>query len=320
MTSPRTPARILVHVGLPKTATTLLQLRVLPSLGGWSFLDSHPGHQEPGFREALNSLMDDEEWDPEPLRARIHQLSVRHGRLIISLEHLSGRVWDGAMQRHRTCARLHVVAPESRILIVLRNQPRMLWSLYAEYIKEGGSRDLETFLAGDAPGSRLRLSAFEYTRIVESYVSAFGQDEVLVLPMEALAQDPEQFVTQIAAHAGVPDAAGMGALARLRENVTLSRPSFIATRWVNRGFRRSRFNPAPPFPIRGTWRVPVVLQRHVDPRLFAGRSLSPTTSEKRLIHTVCSVYARDNDRLVDMTGLDLNRFGYPLAFAKALEP
>src|SRR5205823_14475513 len=100
------------------------------------------------------------------------------------------------------------VLPDSRTVVVVREQRSMIVSTYTPYVKAGGPSPIEDFLhpALDQ-GWRIPLfdfEYFEYHRLLGYYRSLFGADNVLALPYEQLVRDRRDFLTRIGEFAGRP--------------------------------------------------------------------------------------------------------------------
>lgn len=123
------------HVGPHKTGSTTLQDYVFPKLSNVHFL-KNPGLVSVG-----------------------RVLSRQEGSVLVSSEDLSG-VPFGKDYNKRRIAMYEFLAsafPGSAIMVVLRNPPDVVASLYHQYLKMGGSRFFDEFVA-----ERMDLAAFEY--------------------------------------------------------------------------------------------------------------------------------------------------------------
>ncbi|MEO1776333.1 MAG: hypothetical protein AAFS07_15400 [Pseudomonadota bacterium] len=191
---------VLLHVGLHKCASTWLQRRVFhdPALGfaaPWG----------PQAHTAVTSFVtvDPIAFDPIETRARLERAlpEATGGMPVFSHEALSSRPHHGLFYAPQVAERLKAVFPEGRLLIVLREQRRLIFSLYGEHVRNGGRCTMREFIgAGDeAEGwdHLCRLPFFEFDRLVGMYCDVFGADRVLALPLEMLPADPEGFVTRL---------------------------------------------------------------------------------------------------------------------------
>ena len=96
--------------------------------------------------------------------------------------------------------------PDARILITIREQMRMLTSVYMQYLSRGGTRSPEDFFTEEnAPGyPRFRTEHFRYDWLVGLYRDLFGAGNVLVLTQEEMAGDLAGFLAKLSAFAEAP--------------------------------------------------------------------------------------------------------------------
>lgn len=298
---------VLVHVGLHKTASTWLQKRLFAAECGC-------GYACPWSIDELARLLVDPHpfvFDAEQARAGLQEgiLQVRgEGHVpVVSCEELSGNPQSGGYSSRLVAKRLARVLPEARILLVLREQESMLRSVYKQYVRMGGAASWRQYFHPTSRGPRVprfRFEHFEYHHLVSCYQELFGIDRVLVLPMERLSKDPRGFVASISIFAGVPepDCPSMEPeySSRLASTVALQRR-------LNRIFGHSSVNPGAPF---HTWSLERWYDRldRITPRWISDRS---EEGLRRFIEgETADRYARSNALVAEVTGIDLESFGY----------
>lgn len=202
MTSP-----VLFHIGYHKTATTWMQKRLFTGGHGYCQI---AGHKEV-FRHIAqpHGLL----FDPAEMRALIDARRPDAGQTpektpektpVISSEILSGHPFHGGIGSDVYAERIKAIAPDARILISIRNQMRILPSIYMQYLLRGGTQPPARFFAGtDEPGYfGFDPRHFEYDRLVAHYQRLFGRDRVLVVTQEALTSDMDAVAGRIAGFAG----------------------------------------------------------------------------------------------------------------------
>ena len=148
---------------------------------------------------------------------------------VISRERLSGAVNAGDQDVKEIADRLQMLFPGGRILIMIREQKRMLASIYSQYVKGGGPLTLEQFV--DAPLRHRSMYAYfdidrmQYHYLIRYYQGLFGQHNVLVLPYEMLPRDPGSVVRQILTVCELPidDASVVGLNGFLTASIRLFR-------------------------------------------------------------------------------------------------
>ncbi len=209
---------MLIHIGYHKTATTWLQQVLFQPEHGFRWLLSH--------REVFDHLVMPHglHFDPDATaaliaarRREVENLGTQSGGTdngpagngpaatgVITLEALVGNPFHGGRESDAYAHRLRAVAPDARILITIREQCRMMASVYMQYLKRAGTLPPRAFFAGEPVGGYFGFDAahFEYDRLVALYQALFGAENVLVLPLEAILHDQGAAVGRIARFAG----------------------------------------------------------------------------------------------------------------------
>src|SRR6185503_2991913 len=103
--------------------------------------------------------------------------------------------------------RIAATFPTARVLMVIREQARMIVSCYRQYVRIGGTGSLGRYVS-PPPGwgdrvPQFNLQQFAYDRLIGHYQELLGRDRLCVLPFELLARDPDAFAAQVAGFAGV---------------------------------------------------------------------------------------------------------------------
>jgi hypothetical protein len=306
----------LVHIGYHKTGTSWLQRHLFRNAEA-GFHSSGKGRGTPVTSFVSERALD---FDVERARAEfgVALAAARTQNLVpvVSLERLSGHPLSGGYDSRELGERLSAVLPGARILCVFREQTAMIASTYKQYVKTGGPSSIERFLAPPVQRHRripmFDFRHFEYDRLLSFYRTLFGPENVLFVPYEGFATDPESFVRRIAAFAGAEPA--QDAIRRLpfdrRANVAQSAVATAITRRLNRLFVLADVNPNPV----------VVAPRLADRLRKATRAADrlPSAvidrSERRLRNRISSLiagrYGESNGRVSRLTGLDLLSFGY----------
>ncbi len=146
--------RVILHIGLPKTATTFLQGR-FASCDEVAYV-GRPFTQE---NQAFNRLQyaDGSLFDAGELRRTVDDLAARYGRrkvLVLSDEMWAGFPFWGFSNRSMVADRLATALPHAEVLLYLRNQHDLIRSLHNYYVKIGwfaGPLDAD-FISGPGDG------------------------------------------------------------------------------------------------------------------------------------------------------------------------
>jgi len=311
------PGRPLVHIGYHKTASTWFQKQVYPRVDGAACLP------RPAIAEALltpHAL----HFDPQDARRQLNAAAGdAGGRLLLCHEELSGHPDSGG---HNGCLsklvaeRLRDTLPEAEIVVLVRHQLEMIASIYKQYVRVGGTHRPARYLyparwRGGAFASpyKIPLFSFEhfaYDALVEHYRDLFGASRVHVFTYEAFREDPRGFLSGFVDRLGLavdPDRPQLAA-----ENVAYGSRVLQLARWLN---RLTAANVADKRCFLDLFRSHKAFKRlmaSLNRTPLAGRALDARSLlGEEVVADIDARYAGSNKRLMQMTGLALDRFGYP---------
>ena len=296
-------SRPLLHVGMPKCASTWLQMHLFK-----------PRH---GFRQALFPFATYLDFISPSSFYCSHpgskvELDKPDGLVpVISSEVLIGSPLTGGAEGETNLYRLHNAFPDARILIVIREQNAMLRSLYKLLVNFGLPYKIETVLfndlVGNVPTFDLKYLCYDYK--IEAYQQAFGKDSVLVLPYEQFKLKPKQFLDAIRLFCEIePDHYPIQANMDKRENTNRSLVSLEIKRLYNRYIAKTKFSMEglyKPTQISGRANfnplVPLVVERWLEKRFAA-----------KVVRMTDGFYAESNARTETLANLSLGEYGYQL--------
>lgn len=196
--------KTLIHVGMPRAASTLLQQQVFPRMEGFAFFGVDVTHYGRPFRQMLYS--DDTLFDPADFAKAV--TGIREKDAVISNELFSGQsAYLNATNRSRTARRLAAAFPEGEIIILLRNQRELLRSLYSIGVYAGNHMAPEAFVHFDtAESERAGAPTYRPTEMVEIYrylplITLYRGlfEKVHVMLYEDLRADPSGFLERLSA-------------------------------------------------------------------------------------------------------------------------
>ncbi len=340
-----TPLVDIVHVGFPKTATTWLQRNLLS--GNKDILCIGKPYNHSDFKVWLDALVSasELEFDAQVCRDQFKKLLASHIPetvpslpRVISYELLSGNLYTGH-DSVDLLRRIRTVLGPVRLVVTIREQSAMIESLYAYFLRGGGSISIREFLgepnspAVDMFGNPALLKRFQYDRYIGAARELFGENRVTVIPYELLrSRGSLAFAGAFLSPLGLVPHDDIGKLAR-QENVSLSYPGLILLRWFNQvlptpfsdsplpGILRQHYIPF----LRLYGRIDNLCFRHLPLRnRFVDRPLrSPLLRMLKLLlgrrhadddtsiaETIRRAYAESNGRTEAMTGLPLAVLGY----------
>lgn len=227
----------LIHIGFYKTASTWLQkVLFLPEYGFEHVLEVfplstllvQPAEGEFDSRRAAAALSD-----------RMEAIADRGRVPVLSSEAFGGDLLRNGHDRWRNADRLHQAVGGGRILLVVREQGRLLRSMYKTLVLWGMPFSVDGLLRTGAAAARppFDIEFIRFDSLADYYGSLFGSDAVMVLPYELFQQRPEDFLGHIYAHAG-RDMPGASALRGLSLQQVLNPGQSLAylhlQRWINR--------------------------------------------------------------------------------------
>jgi hypothetical protein len=118
---------------------------------------------------------------------------------VISHERLSGNPHSSGFDSSLISQRIYKTFPNSKILIVIREQTSWILSNYFQYLSIGGTHSLRKYLNLKYDGKRPGFSPshIKYHYLIKHYYDRFGKDNVLVLPYELLNFDRKIFLKSL---------------------------------------------------------------------------------------------------------------------------
>lgn len=206
----------MLHVGLPKSASTFLQRSFFKVhdevlLLGKPISPSHPA----AFQELFFSALVDQPdfiYNRRRFKPLIQQYieesqTKEHKAAVLSHELLT----NAFLGRVDLCARAKriraLVPDDTKIVMVIRNQKEWLYLHYNTWVREAGLTESFAKWAfwAIAEYDISGLITLFYNEIYSLYCSLFGADNVLILPFGLISQTPQKAVTQVCQYMGISD-------------------------------------------------------------------------------------------------------------------
>lgn len=193
--------RTLLHIGMPRTASTFFQYEVFPNLEDFTNI----GVDQTQYSEAFQRLLyqDESRYDESSVGESLKQETA--GNLIVSNELFVGQsLYMVSTNRTRNAQRLKRLFPKAEIILFLRNQADLLESLYSIGVYSGHTAKPEEFIRFDnepsAPANPLfpTFSAVEqteqyfYSSLLQIYQEQF--EKVHVFLYEDFTSNPIDFI------------------------------------------------------------------------------------------------------------------------------
>lgn len=198
----------LLHVGYIKTATTFLQEVVFSGNNG--DLELAAGEATRSHTVQNIVLSDNYGFSGSEARNHMERLAspLRHrGKIPVwSEETLLGNPPSARYDGFTNALKAHAIYPDAKVLITIRQQQSIAISMYREFVRGGGALPFSCFIGtGKEPISfspLLRPEFLCFDRAIRHYMDLFGNDRILVLPQEMLAEDPVRYIATLADFAG----------------------------------------------------------------------------------------------------------------------
>jgi Sulfotransferase family len=317
--TPLIDSKVLVHVGLHRTASSWLQenLFTRPELGFYGPAESkkrrslvkNVGHFL--VADETGHLINDWEFDADAVRASLASLEAREGLWpVVSYERLGGHPLSNGFDRRMICHRIKAVFPNARILICIREQGAIVLSNYMQYLRNGGWNTPEVFVTHRPDGRQptLSLKFWEYHTLISMYYDAFGRESVLILPYELFASEPQSFIKRICDFVGLPTPHDLPVqeIVNVRRAHVSSYYSRLLTPWGRSTSANGNFPASKAGRAINRW-VKGVLDRTV-PKSWEERTRK--NLQRRVEQCIGDYYCESNRVSQHLTGLDLAGFGY----------
>ena len=330
-----------IHIGVPRTATTTLQRAVFAKHPGIHYLGKPFRRKNPteDCRTRLpaevitavwsmDSLGFDAQASKRELDSAFEPNAASDRTVVLSEEALSAA---GSADRRLIAERLRRLFGPSDILITIRNQDTALPSLYHHYLRKGliPQAPFETWLTSALAPKDFADNAwswiipqYRYFELYRLYRTVFPDARIKVLLYEEMVEDRAAFCRELSGFLGV-DAEMTHELlnAAAKQNESLSyravqrERSYRSLEWV---YGRLRARLFPSLGLRtqapALWMLKEKARERAiesSPKLSADGNPAAMSPQARDRLRAC--YAEDNRRLAEATGLPLERYGYPVS-------
>jgi hypothetical protein len=209
--------RTFIHIGYPKCASSALQIAFFTPHPELFYLGPHRVGLSFGYynddvkalAEVHWRLMKDFGYDRE---WAVNVIGECYEAFLASNKSRMGLSFEGFSYTHnhdidvtQKAQRLaDVFGPDTRIVMIIRNQFDLIKSLYRELIVGGLTSSFHKF-ASDIFYNKFRSFIYDldYFKMYNLYAHHFGAENVLVLPYEQLQSDSEDFLNMLSTHIGV---------------------------------------------------------------------------------------------------------------------
>jgi hypothetical protein len=198
-------ARLLLHVGYHKTATTWFQQRFFPARP--DVIEPWPVERIVEEVVAPSSF----DFDPQAVAARLERDALAAGAdagkvVVLSCERLSGSPHAGGYDSAELARRLHATFPDAYVWVAVREQASAIAAMYTTYVHWSyGVLSLDDYLREVPPTlvPKPRVDHFRYSPLVLLYRELYSPDHVLVTLYEDFARSPDKVLDNLCDFAGI---------------------------------------------------------------------------------------------------------------------
>lgn len=302
-------ARLVFHLGYPKTGTTTLQQRVFPRHPELRYL----GKLIPGYGYVSDDVTrvisgvthGDHTWSGDELREVLTRICAEESRPAVLVSTESFIHVDSAPPE-TVAERLGRTFPDCRLVVCVRRQEDLLASFWRNhgafgshlYVQKAEGEGYELPLSFDRwlelnfrrPFKNV-LGTLDYDHIVGLYEELLGPDAVSVIPYETMAQDLPRFCRDFAEVLGVSGEQFLALAEGPWENAALTTAAFDRLSKMARNGNALTGEPSAP--------------RTDEPPAAAEMS-------DRWAKAIVDRFASGNARLAARRNLPLREFGYAL--------
>jgi phage terminase small subunit len=321
--------KTVIHVGLPKTATTFLQLNVFPFIENAFYRGPDPDandieilkpfiHINVYFPHSAFKNTESIKNYKKELYEYIQRENILDRNCLFSFESLVGSNFHSFNNQDENIKTMKEIFPEGKILFVFRKQDEWIESQYNQTFKQSGRFDAgELHVAyhnlNDYIGYKfgkfgkskyINVNALNWYEMIKKYQDNFGFDNVLALPYELFRENPEKFLK---------------IFYDFFEFTPYYPDSYSA---VNRSIKRYNFTYYPALNIyhRFLDNLPADFQRFLRKNdrgwvkflssIKKYKDIKNQKLTKKQRELIFEIHSKNNKKLAQLTGFDLSNYGY----------
>jgi hypothetical protein len=303
----------LVHIGLPKAASTTLQNTVFVEQQQFLYLGPF-GHMSNNVFsdrrvEELDmciSFQDSLEYDPVRTKSLVGELHQGSRPFLVSSESFST---EGRADRRLIADRLYELFAPAKILIILRAQPSLCQSMYLNYLRASGQRTVSFDNWVEVNYGRIALQSrvgLDYERLVRTYEDIFGPENVVVLPFELINDENSIFAATLAELLHMPLSAVQESLRRNVANPRMSQRHLLAV------YIQDYLPKGTNLALLGRRWMPRSLYEWVRRFVVGGRRVDSPDLPENWSTRIFELCAHGNTKLAERKNLPLRALGYPV--------
>lgn len=303
--------KTIIHIGLPKCASTFLQKNIFPLYAGVNHNSSN------AIRTVVARYIDDSIKESEAKKT-ISSLIKNNEKYILSKESFCGTHSTMYVDYKQNLQKIETLFPTAKAIIIIRKQSDFLQSLYNQAIRKGITKSAKKFLCLEKlqpltttniktnlkNTQHVNFRCLNYNNLIKSYQKAYGKNNILVLPMELLQQEPSTFIEKINIFCEEKLPCPPSSLNKI--NTSTSQTGLYGQRFINnfKGFNKKQ-------QIRRALYHIVSISINTITHLIDMICFIPNKPlSKNEIKIIDNYYADNNKKLSTLIDIDLQKYGY----------
>lgn len=215
--------KIVIHPGMPKSATTFLQWNV------FHYMDInylwHIFH-----KSWLKDIMDvNKEVDLQKMKEKMQNYLSNDKINLLSEENLYSNYLIKQDDRFIILERIHTIFPDAKIIFGIRKSNELLISYYKQYAATGGTLDFKNFLK-----KHMNLDKIDHKKYLDKLIKYYEEKNIFTYTLDEMKNNQEQIVRDICKFIGVEFPSNYK---RKPTNVGYSLETLKISLFLNRFFR-----------------------------------------------------------------------------------
>ncbi|NQU59148.1 MAG: sulfotransferase domain-containing protein [Rhodospirillales bacterium] len=303
------------HIGYQKTGSSTLQQTVFPFINGIYFCGQPYNDKARKWKDFVNliSKMDSLFYEQDKVEKLFLKLceGIRESKLLLSNENIIAPHESSDMGV--VVERIASLSTKPKIVLTIRNQIDIVPSLYMEAFGDIANRAhyISWLEKNITEYNRCYITKHHYYRLAKLLEKSFGRENICLLLLEELRDDPNYFFKTLSEFMGVTidyDKKGGRVNTRRRGRSFFLTGARERLSYIKRLIPRQFHQPMKKIYGNAPNKILNFIQRIM-------RFFSPSvdlTLPPDIKQELCDLFREDNRKLKDSFKLDLDRFGYPL--------